>query len=187
MAKIVLLRSWKSTLVQGLIMIVLSIIIFNNPETVLATLAFWLGLSIALGGILGMVSYYGTEAENRSIYNIIGSVVMLLVGLIMILKITATVKAITMVFGMLTALLGLVILSSSFKNKAIWSLWWLVALLGFITLATGVKGFLDSYSGSKTISTIIGLASLFSGLGLIALSLLKRKLVHVIKDRVSNT
>jgi uncharacterized membrane protein HdeD (DUF308 family) len=166
-------------------MIILSIIIFNNPETVLSALAFWLGITVAIGGLAGLISWFETTKQERNMYSLIGSIVMLLAGLLMIFKLMATVKAITMLFGVLTTILGFVILSSSWKNKPNWSLWWLAAILGIFTLITGIKGVFDSYSGSESISNIIGLAVLFSGLGLIALAVLKRKVVTSVKEKIS--
>lgn len=186
MIKTLLFRGWVGTLIQGLLMIVLSIIIFNNPESVLSALSFWLGITITIGGLAGIIAWFSTQSHERSIYNIIGSIVMLLAGLMMIFKLAITVKAITMVFGLLTIILGLVILSSSLKNKSNWSMWWLVALLGVLTLITGLKSFFDSYSGSESISNIIGLAVLFAGIGLVALGFLKRKIVNKVKTKFQN-
>jgi len=39
-----LFRSWWMILIQGILMIGLSILVFKNPDTVLATVALWLGL-----------------------------------------------------------------------------------------------------------------------------------------------
>ena len=184
MIKTILFRGWSGTLIQGLLMIVLSVVIFYNPESVLSALAFWLGVSIAIGGLAGIISWIKTSTKERSINSIIGSVVMLLAGLIMIFKLAVTVNAITMVFGLLTSILGLVLLSSGLKNKSNWSLWWIVTLFGVLTLITGVKGFFDSYSGAESISNIIGFAVLFSGLGLVFLAFLKRRLVARIEERL---
>ena len=112
MIKTILFRGWIGTLIQGLFMIVLSIIIFNNPETVLSALAFWLGITIAIGGLAGIVSWVNTPTEERSINSMIGSIVMLLAGLLMVFKLAVTIKAITMIFGLLTAILGLVLLQA---------------------------------------------------------------------------
>ncbi len=186
MTKTFLFRSWVGTLLQGLLMIILSIIIFNNPETVLSTMAFWLGLSIAIGGLVGIVSWFGTPSSERNIYSIIGSIVMVLAGLLMLFKLTVTIKAITLVFGGLIAILGFVILSGGFRNKSNWTLWWVIAILGALTLITGIKSVFDSYSGSETMSNIIGLGVLFSGIGLIGFAFLKRKIVTTVKNKFAN-
>lgn len=186
MTKTVLFRSWVGTFLQGLLMIILSIIIFNNPETVLSTMAFWLGLTIAIGGLVGMISWFRTLSSARNIYSLVGSIVMLFAGLLMILKLTVTIKAITLVFGGLTAILGIIILSGGYRNKLNWSLWWVLAILGALTLIIGIKSVFDSYSGTETISTIIGLGALFSGIGLVGFAFLKRKIVTTVKNKIVN-
>jgi uncharacterized membrane protein HdeD (DUF308 family) len=101
-------------------------------------------------------------------------------------KLTVTIKAITLVFGGLTAILGFVILSADFRNKQNWSLWWVIAILGVLTLITGIKSVFDSYSGSETMSNIIDLGVLFSGIGLVGFAFLKRKIVTLVKNKIAN-
>lgn len=186
MIKTILFHSWTGMLLQGILMIILSIIIFNNPEAVLSTMALWLGISITLGGLVGIVTWLGTPTQERGIYGIIGSIAMLIAGLIMIFKMAITIKAITLVFGILTAVLGYVILSGGLKNKANWSFWWILVLFGGLTLITGIKSIFDSYSGSESISNIMGLAVLFSGIGLIVFAYFKRKIVNTVKAKFEN-
>lgn len=186
MAKTVIITGWAGNLIQGLLMIVLAIVIFNNPQTVLSAIALWLGISIAIGGVIGLISWYNADKEHRSTLNIIGGVIMILAGLSMAFQLAITMKAITMVFGALTAFLGFIILVSSIRNKDGWSLWWVVLLLGILTIITGVKAFYDVIYGSESISFIIGLTLLFSGIGLVALALLKRKIVSMIKKKMEN-
>ncbi len=176
--------SWVGNLIQGILMIVLAIVVFNNPQTVLSTIAIWLGIGVAGAGLIGIISWFNADKDQRSTMSILGSVVMLLVGLSMAFEIAITIKAITMIFGAFTAFLGLTMLLSSLNNRSEWSLWWVVSLLGLFTLITGIKAIFDSYSGSESISFIIGMAILLSGFGLIALALLKRKVVIAIKKKI---
>ena len=179
-----IISGWVGNLIQGILMIVLAFIIFNNPQTVLSAIALWLGIGVAIGGVIGIIIWYNADQEERNGLNVFGSIVMVLAGLAMAFKLAITIKAITMVFGALTVILGVLILTSSIKNRAIWSLWWVVAIFGLLTIVTGMKAFFDVMYGSESISLIIGLTILFSGIGLIALALLKRKVVNAIKSKM---
>ncbi|MBK6282139.1 MAG: DUF308 domain-containing protein [Draconibacterium sp.] len=82
--------------IQGILMIVLSIIIFNNPDAVLATLAFWLGVIVILTGLAGIIAWLSNTKEKRDIFSLIGSVAVLIIGILMVTKTGITTKAITL-------------------------------------------------------------------------------------------
>jgi len=177
-----LFRSWWMILIQGILMIGLSILVFKNPDTVLATVALWLGLVVLLSGLVGVLAWFMNSKEHRSFTALMGSVAMLLIGILMISKIILTIKAITLVFGFLTALIGIVVLSGAWNSRKQWSLWWIIALFGLGALVAGTKSMVDIYDGTKSISNLMGIAILLSGIGLIFLSLVKRKIVMAINN-----
>jgi uncharacterized membrane protein HdeD (DUF308 family) len=55
-------------------------------------------------------------------------------------------------------------------------LWWIIASIGAIALILGIKSIVDVYSGAQSISIIIGISVLLSGIGLVILSFLKKKI-----------
>jgi uncharacterized membrane protein HdeD (DUF308 family) len=176
-----LFRNWWVILIQGILMIGLSIIVFNHPGAVIATVAAWLGIIVLVSGIIGAVPWFMNAKENRDSTSLLGSVVMILVGILMLTKIVATIKAITLIFGLLVAIIGLALVSGGWNNKKHWSLWWLIALLGVITLVIGVKSIMDMYEGAENIITLMGIAILISGIGLICLAFLKKNVAGKIQ------
>ncbi len=184
MAKSILFRNWWVLLIQGILMIGLSVVIFKNPNAVLAAVALWLGVIVLVTGLVGFISWFSMANEERSISIMLGSCAMIIIGLLMITKMLITIKAITVLFGLLTAIVGWMVLSGSWNARKQWSLWWVVALLGVFTLITGIKSIFDVYAGAESISNLIGYAVLFSGIGLIFFSFLKRNLVNNIKNRI---
>jgi uncharacterized membrane protein HdeD (DUF308 family) len=102
----------------------------------------------------------------------------------MITKMLVTIKAITVLFGLLTAILGWMVLSGSWNSRKKWSLWWIIALLGAFTLLAGIKSIMDVYAGAESISNLIGIAVLLSGIGLICFAFLKKKIGNAIKDKI---
>ena len=184
MAQSFLFRNWWVLLLQGILLIGLSVVIFKNPNAVLAAVALWLGAIVLVTGLVGFISWFSMANEERSISIMLGSCAMIIIGLLMITKMLITIKAITVLFGLLTAIVGWMVISGSWNARKQWSLWWVVALLGVFTLITGIKSIMDVYAGSESISNLIGFAVLLSGIGLIFFAFLKRILVNKIKDRI---
>jgi|GEM_PF-3939699 uncharacterized membrane protein HdeD (DUF308 family) len=183
MAKSILFRNWWVLLIQGILMIGLSVVIFKNPNAVLSAVALWLGVIVLVTGLVGFISWFSIPNEERNISIMVGSCAMIIIGLLMITKMLITIKAITVLFGLLTAIVGWMVLSGSWNVRKQWSLWWIIALVGAITLLTGIKSIMDIYTGAESISNLIGFAVLLSGIGLIFFAFLKRNLVNKIKNR----
>jgi uncharacterized membrane protein HdeD (DUF308 family) len=176
-------RKWWVTLIQGIILIVLSIIIFKNPDTVLPALAFWLGLIVIVTGSIGIISWFTNTREKRDIFSIIGSSTVLIIGIVMVTNTGITMKAITLLFGLLVASVGVVLISGSLNERKKWSLWWIIASLGAIALILGIKSIIDVYSGAQSISVFIAISVLLSGIGLVILSFLKKKIMLVVDNK----
>ena len=184
MEKSFLFKNWWVLLIQGILMIGLSVVIFKNPNAVLAAVALWLGVIVLVSGLVGFISWFSIPTEERSVSVMLGSCAMIIIGILMISKMLVTIKAITVLFGLLTAIVGWLVLSGSWNARKQWSLWWVVALIGALALIIGIKSIFDIQSGSESISNLIGYAVLLSGIGLIFFAFLKRNLVNKIKDRI---
>jgi uncharacterized membrane protein HdeD (DUF308 family) len=178
-----LFRNWWVILIQGILMIVLSILIFNNPGAVLATLAFWFGIIILASGLYGLLAYFLIAKDNRDSIALFGSIAMIIFGFMMMSKMFITMIAITISFGVLVSLIGLVLISGSWQGRKLFSLWWVIAIIGVAILITGIKSIFDVEAGAENISTLIGIPVLLSGIGLIGLALLKKKVVGTVKAK----
>jgi uncharacterized membrane protein HdeD (DUF308 family) len=180
-----LFKEWWVILLQGVFMIALSIIIFNNPGPVIAAVALWLGVVVILTGLVGTIAWFSAAKQDREILSLLASIVILIIGVLMITKMVVTIKAITIVFGLIVAFIGWVLLSAGWNSRKEWPGWWFIALLGVATLVMGIKSIFDIYSGAENISNFIGIAVLLSGLGLIVLAFLKKKLVNKIRHGIN--
>lgn len=179
-----LFRKWWVILLQGILMIVLSILIFNNPDAVLSAIAFWLGAIVTLSGLIGIISWFDNERESRDLPVLLASLAMAFIGVLMISKMFVTITAITIVFGLLTTILGIVLLYGGWSGRKEWSYWWLIALLGAATLIMGIKSILDVNAGAENISTLIGISVLLSGVGLLGMALLKKSVVNKVENKI---
>src|SRR5207342_2411609 len=125
----------------------LSIIIFNNPGTVLLTAAIWLGLLVTITGATGLIAWFATSKEARNTGSFLGSAVLLVIGLLMITKTIVTIKLITVVFGLITISIGLALAKAGWGARKQWSVWWLIVVLGVLSLVMGLKSIVDIMSG----------------------------------------
>ena len=110
-------RKWWVILLQGIFMIVLSIIIFNNPDAVLSTLAFMLGVIVIATGLIGLIAWFVITKEKRDMFSLIGSSTVLIIGIIMVTNTGITMKAITLLFGLLVAAVGVILISGSWNER----------------------------------------------------------------------
>jgi uncharacterized membrane protein HdeD (DUF308 family) len=179
-----LTKKWWIILIQGLLMIALSIIIFNNPGTVLLTISLWLGIIVIIAGILGLASYFILGKDERDLSSLLWSMGTLIIGLLMVTKIVFTMKAITVMFGLIVVVVGIILLIDSINARSQWSKWWVVTILGIIILVLGIASILNISSGAESISNLIGISVLISGIGLVVLSLLKKYMVKLIDEKL---
>jgi uncharacterized membrane protein HdeD (DUF308 family) len=178
-------RNWWVILIQGILMIALGILIFKNPGAVLATLALWLGIIVLVTGLCGVVAYFATAKVNRDTIILLGSIAMVIIGALMVSKLFISMLAITIAFGILVSLIGLVLISGSWNARKLWSMWWIIALLGLATLITGIESMFDVQAGAENISALISISVLLSGMGLILLAYLKKKVVSTVKTTIN--
>jgi len=179
-----LTKKWRVILIQGLLVIALSIIIFNNPGTVLMTISLWLGIIVFAAGILGLIAYFLVNKDQRELSSLLWSLATIIIGLLLVTKIVFTMKAITVLFGLIVAAVGLILVVDSSKARSELSKWWTLATLGVIILVMGIASILNLSAGAESISTLIGISVLLSGIGLVVLSFWKKNLEKLIKDRL---
>lgn len=169
------LDPWWSNLIQGLVFILLSFIVLSNPIAFLKTIALWLGILVFLSGLFGVAFYWVTKPENRNVWSLIGGIVAGLLGLMMISRILITVKAITVVFGLLILFCGLNILVSSIYMRASFRYWWISSLVGILAIITGIQSVLRMQEGAEAISFLMGVSLLLAGAGQLILALVKKR------------
>ena len=61
-------RKWWVVLIQGILLILLSLYIFNNPVAVLAGISLWVGILVLAGGLVGIIAWLvADKAEKEKI------------------------------------------------------------------------------------------------------------------------
>ena len=62
---------WWLILVQGLLLIILSIYIFNNPAGVLAGISFWFGVIVLAAGLVGIIAWFASSKIERESFSLL--------------------------------------------------------------------------------------------------------------------
>jgi uncharacterized membrane protein HdeD (DUF308 family) len=171
-----LLNPWWSNLIQGIIFILLSFIIFSNPIAFLETIALWLGILVILAGLSGIAFYWASKPEHKSTWSLVASIVIALLGLTMISRMLITVNAITIVFGVLVLITGINILYGSFQSRLSFKFWWLPAIFGVLAIITGAQSIMRMNEGAQAITFLVSVSLLISGVGMIILALVKKRI-----------
>ena len=95
-----LFRKWWVVLLQGILLIILSIYIFQNPVAVLTGISFWFGLVVLATGLLGIIAWLAADKPEREGMSLSWSILTAAFGLLMLLHLFATMKILTVIFGL---------------------------------------------------------------------------------------
>ena len=176
-----LLKRWWVLLIQGILLIILSIYIFNNPAVVLAGISFWFGLIVLFAGLVGVVGWLAGSKEDRESMSLLWSLLALAFGLLMVTHMLGTMKLITVILGWWLLLAGILLFNIGWAAKKESSGGWLVVLVGVFSVIAGIMIIFNIGTGAVAVSTLLGFQVLFSGIGLIVLSFAKKTVKSVVK------
>jgi uncharacterized membrane protein HdeD (DUF308 family) len=175
-------RKWWMILVQGILLIIIAFIFFNNPIGVLAVISLWIGILTLSAGALGLIGNLMIKNEERDSGPLWWSIATVLLGILMLAKVGLTMKAITVIFGLWILVTGVVLLSAGWEHRKAGAVGWIMLLGGILSVVAGVVIIFDMAAGAVWISTLLGIQALVSGIGFIVLAFIKRNLIKKIKS-----
>ena len=175
-------RKWWVTLIQGILLIILSFYIFGNPVIVLHTISIWVGVAILLSGAIGLVAWLMESEDERDTMSLIWSLVTAIVGIIMLANIFSMMRAVTIVFGGWMLLAGLAVFYSGWKARKKYSLGWGAVIAGLLGALGGLGMILNMSSGAVGISSLLGISVLLTGIAIILLAMVKKAVLRLQKD-----
>ncbi|MBK8551616.1 MAG: DUF308 domain-containing protein [Ignavibacteria bacterium] len=177
-------KKWWVILIQGILMFILGIFIFNNPVEVLSGISLWFGLIILLTGILGIFGWIFAGKGQRETGSLIWSIISAVFGLIILMNLLAAMKAVTIIFGIWVILTGFNLLTSgwSIKNNNFFG--WVLVFIGILSLIAGLMMILNIGSGAAGVATILGLQVILTGVALILLAFIKKAIAGKVEDKI---
>jgi len=181
-----MLKKWWVILLQGILMIILSVFIFNNPAAVLAGISLWFGLIVLLVGMVGVIGWFAGSKEDREPGSLIWSIVTALFGLVMLTNIFATMKVVTIIFGIWMLVTGYNLFSSGWPRRRDGLVGWILVIIGAICVIGSFMMITNIGAGATGVSTILGIQVLLAGIALIILSFVKKAVVNRVEDKIEN-
>ena len=181
-----LFRKWWVVLVQGILLIILSLYIFQNPVAVLAGISFWCGLLVLAAGLLGIIAWLAADKTEREGMSLLWSILTAAFGLLMLLKLLATMKILTVVFGFWMLLTGLLLVQSGWSLRSRNAFGWAMIIAGVLSAVAAVMMVFNLGTGAIGISTLLALQVLLTGLALVLLSFAKKVVAGRIKDKIED-
>ena len=133
-----LFRKWWVVLLQGILLIILSIYIFQNPVEVLTGISFWFGLVVLATGLLGTIGWLAADKPEREGMSLFWSILTAAFGLLMLLHLFATMKILTVIFGLWMLLTGLLLAQSGWSLKRENSFGWAMVIAGVLSVVAAV-------------------------------------------------
>ena len=179
-----LFRRWWVLLIQGILLIILAIFIFNNPLNVLAGLSIWVGILVLFAGIAGVFAWFSAEKEERESGSLLWSIVTILFGIVLLANLLATMKALTILFGVWLLIGGIHLIRSGLAlRKETSSSGLLIIVTGILAVIVALATIFKIGTGAVTISVLLGLQVLLIGIALVIFSIAKKMIAEKIKDR----
>jgi uncharacterized membrane protein HdeD (DUF308 family) len=177
-----LFRKWWVVLLQGILLIILSIYIFQNPVAVLTGISFWFGLVVLATGLLGTIAGK-PERERMSLF---WSILTAALGLLMLLHLFATMKILTVIFGLWMLVIGVLLAQSGWWLKRKNSFGWAMVIAGVLSAVAAVMMIFNVGTGAIGISTLFGLQVLLTGIVLVLLSFVKKVVAGRVRDKIES-
>lgn len=124
---------------SGIIFIALGLLLLINPGISILAVVYYIGISKAITGILGLYSHFRKEKKTNFDFGL--DILDIIFGLALILSPMFTavlVSIVPIVIGVWAIIKGCVQIMNSFKYKETIKRWWIFLILGIITLVFGL-------------------------------------------------
>jgi uncharacterized membrane protein HdeD (DUF308 family) len=180
------LKKWWVIMIQGILMIILAIMVMNNPISTLAGISLTVATLVLLIGVLGVIWWLSAPKDERETSTLIWSLVTAVIGILMTAKLGITMFTVTVLFGIMLLANGYHLVKNGWSNREPGAQAWLVIVIGILSLVCGLMSIFNIGLGAITISVLLGYQFLLAGIALIALAFLKKRLVKNVRSAVEN-
>ncbi len=177
-------KKWWVILIQGILLILLGIFIFENPVEALLGASVWFGLMVLFAGLAGVAGWIFSHKENSENVSLIWSIVSVTLGLFVLFNLLAAMKFITVAYGLWVLITGYHLFQSGWSIKKETSIAWVLVLIALFSIVAGTMMLFNINTGATGFATILGIQVILAGIALILLAFVKKWLVSKVKNKV---
>jgi len=151
--------------ITGALLIALGIICICRPVETLFASAWMIGLLTLLSGIAMLVFTLKTQLFlPNSGTRMLSSLLQILIGIFFLTHNTALTAALPVAFALWVMVEGIIVAIDAFDFKKVgFNGWWCICLLGVAAAVLGFFGLRNPVAAGRTLSSLIGLAIICSG------------------------
>ena len=160
------LKHWRLILIKGIILVILSFIIFSHPVGTLVGLTLYIGIALMLTGLLLIVSALSNRnADDQWGLKLTEGIFDVLFAFIMLSNPAITAAVFPFLIGFWIIFYGIMLFTGSFTAKKGGDRsWWINMVGGLVTVVFGYVIMTNLLTGAIAISFLIGSGFLFFGL-----------------------
>ena len=177
-----IIRKWWLGLIQGIVLIILSIYIFNNPLNALKGISVWIGILILFTGLVGIFSWMAADRDKREKSSLLWSLLTIVFGIVMLLHLFTTIRIIELFFGLWMVFLGLHFIEQGIVFMKHQTFRWVTVIAGGLCLFAAIVLIFDLGTGMGA-NLFLGVQLLLGGIALIFISLARKNVANRIMDR----
>jgi uncharacterized membrane protein HdeD (DUF308 family) len=163
------IRKWWVTMIQGIVLIILSIYVFNNPLNALKGISVWMGILILFTGLVGIISWMSADRDKKEYSSLLWSFLTIVFGIIMLLHLFTTTRIVEILFGLWMVFLALHFIEQGIVFMKHQSLRWVTVIAGVLCLLPAVVLIFNLGTGVGA-NLFIGVQLLLGGIALIIIS-----------------
>ena len=173
--------------IAGVLFIALGIICIMRPDITLLSAAWLLGILTLLAGISKLMFTFKTQAfMPNSGSRMLISLLEIFFGCFFLFHIFETTMSLPVMFAFWVIIEGIAAAAQSFEFKKIgFAYWWAILLLGIVGILLGIFGLKNFDITVKTLSALIGLSIIATGVAHIIAVIGVSKLEKTVKDKIN--
>lgn len=172
------LKYWWMILIKGILLILLSLFIFNHPVNALIGLALYIGISLLITGFVILIAAIADRKANDNWgWQLIEGILDIVFGFVLLTNPDITAAVFPFIVGFWMIVYGIILFAGSFSAKKEGDTsWWMNLLGGVLTIIFGYFIMTNMLVGAIAITIWLAIGILLFGIINISIALRMRKL-----------
>ncbi len=161
-----LLKHWWMPLIKGIILVILSILVFMNPEGAILGLALYIGIALLFAGFVLVISAISYSSQIKGWgWRLAEGLLDIFVGFILLYNPGLTTLVMSFMIGFWFVFYGITSLTDSFSLKDLGvPNWWIGLVWGILAIIFGFWIIFRPFAGVITIVVLLGTFFMIAGI-----------------------